>query len=71
MIASKELTSISAAVNQRSCSRMALTSAHFEVKPAVSGTPIRLRPPSSSAAVVHGMLRPTPRTALMRVEPTR
>jgi hypothetical protein len=71
MTASSEPTSTAAASSQASCSIAAWTRYHLLMKPAVSGTPIRLSPPRTKENMVSGMRRPSPSNASMRTEPTR
>jgi hypothetical protein len=40
---------------------------HFEMKPAVGGTPIMLSEPMAKAPIVHGMRRPMPSSWLISV----
>ena len=60
-----------AATGHWPCSRAACTRYHLLTKPTVRGTPIRLRPPPTNAAIVHGITLPRPCIFSMRTEPTR
>ena len=44
---------------------------HLLTKPAVSGTPIRLKPPITNAPMVQGIARPTPAMRSSSAAPTR
>ena len=63
------MTTISAASGQSPASSAPCTRSHFETKPAVPGTPTSPRPASTKAAMVSGMVRPSPAMSSILVMP--
>ena len=70
-MANSELSSTSTATSHQPVSSAAWISTHLLTKPTVSGTPMRLSPPTTNAPMVHGMRRPSPAMFSSWTEPMR